>query len=247
MSERRLPDVYDGPFVIGIDVSHHQRDITWEDIPDSIRFAFIRIGDGLTLDRKFHYNWQNSSHIPFRGIYHYFRGRHSAEAQFRFIQDNVERYSLLTDERFLGFSVDLETLDGEAVPEFVFQVSQMVKLLTQWSRRRAIIYSGQFWHWKIAVPYPEYSNIFSGYPLWLPDYSHPPNLPNGWNRWTFLQYTNSGQVSGIQTDVDLNKFRGDENALAKFSRECKKAPSFTRLIVPISLFAIPFFLMSMSK
>ncbi len=91
---------------------------------------------------------------------------------------------------------------------------------------RSLIYSGVAWHWHVAqkrvlVP-PEVEDL----ELWTPYYSKAkvPKMPVGphaepwpWDEWRFWQFAGSkvhpGAVPGIPGIVDLNRFRGDEDAL----------------------------------
>jgi LysM repeat protein len=44
-----------------------------------------------------------------------------------------------------------------------------------------------------------------------------PFLPRGWFKWTFWQYSEKGQVNGINADVDLDVFNGTLEELYKFA------------------------------
>lgn len=44
-----------------------------------------------------------------------------------------------------------------------------------------------------------------------------PTLPRGWFKWTFWQYSEKGQVNGINAKVDLNLFNGSLEDLYKFA------------------------------
>ncbi|MGE3670578.1 MAG: hypothetical protein AB7K71_13010 [Polyangiaceae bacterium] len=67
-------------------------------------------------------------------------------------------------------------------------------------------------------------------PLWTPDYAklsmrlRQPRLPVAdaatpapWSEWTIWQYSSAGDVDGIRGDVDMNVFRGDEDALVRWA------------------------------
>lgn len=61
------------------------------------------------------------------------------------------------------------------------------------------------------------------YTLWIAQYPNQyvagsqPYLPRGWFKWTFWQYSEKGQVNGINTRVDLNVFSGTLEELYKFA------------------------------
>src|SRR5207245_6673392 len=77
-----------------------------------------------------------------------------------------------------------------------------------------IIYTGKyFWRDQVGAP-----ASFANNPLWIAQYTTLcPDLPSPWGTWALWQYKDTGAVSGITGDVDMDKFNGslDElNALA---------------------------------
>lgn len=94
---------------------------------------------------------------------------------------------------------------------------------------RSLIYSGTAWHWFIAqkeLPVPLELHELD---LWTPYYTRGkvPRMPVGphgerwpWAEWRFWQFAGSkklpGRVPGIPGVVDLNRFRGDEEALREW-------------------------------
>ncbi len=50
---------------------------------------------------------------------------------------------------------------------------------------------------------------FSAYPLWIADYSETaPEAPGDWQSWIFWQYSQGGEVAGVDGDVDRDLFTG---------------------------------------
>jgi hypothetical protein len=45
-----------------------------------------------------------------------------------------------------------------------------------------------------------------------------PRVPAPWQFWTFWQYTDNGRIAGIAGPVDLNRFNGSPEQLAKFQK-----------------------------
>jgi len=106
---------------------------------------------------------------------------------------------------------------------------------------RPILYSGVAWHWHVAQrglapPLGELGD------LWTPFYSRgsAPGMPVDakgrpapWPAWRLWQFAGSaalpGSVPGIPGAVDLNRFRGDEDELARWwtptTRTAPPAPS----------------------
>jgi hypothetical protein len=64
------------------------------------------------------------------------------------------------------------------------------------------------------------STAFSANPLWAENWRVAcPNLAEGWTNWVFWQYSDSGNVSGISTVVDLDKFNGSLSDLLAVANE----------------------------
>lgn len=90
---------------------------------------------------------------------------------------------------------------------------------------RAVIYTGQGFHWMLSHARPELAGAFGRWPLWVPSYGKGPALmpvdrrgaAHPWSTWTIHQFTSGGRVQGIRGSVDLNRFRGDEQALQAFA------------------------------
>ena len=60
---------------------------------------------------------------------------------------------------------------------------------------------------------------FARYPLWIADYDVlTPDIAEPWqkNGWHFWQHTSTGQIPGIATSFDLNRFRGSVAELEDF-------------------------------
>lgn len=213
-----------GPTVEGIDVSHHQGQIDWDAVANSgIRYAFIRTGDGVDVDRRFAENWREAGRVGLRrGTYHYFRARHSGVEQARIVAAAIAEAGGFASGD-LPVAIDLETLDGESAEHLAAEALAFQREIARLTRRRPMVYSGGFWHWT-AVRNPQIAQTLSAYPLWTPTYERCARVPEGFPTWTFWQYTSSGSVPGVRTRVDRIVFRGTESALAAFARSSKKLP-----------------------
>ena len=118
--------------------------------------------------------------------------------------------------------------DGAEGPVSTADVLADVLEVARGARRaglRPVVYTGQSWHWFVAQRglAPPAREIGE---LWVPWYgrSTAPRLPVGpagepapWGSWRLWQFAGSaahpGRVAGIDGAVDLNRFRGDEDAL----------------------------------
>ncbi|MDY0061300.1 MAG: GH25 family lysozyme [Myxococcota bacterium] len=198
----------DGPTLPGIDVSHWQGDIDWEQVAGAgIVYAFIRVSDGTgTRDREFAYNWAEAQRVGIlRGAYQFFRPAQDARAQaelFLEIMGDLE-------EGDLPPVIDVEDTGGLGGAAIAAKIATWIEIVEARTGLPPIIYSGLYF-WKDNVG----SAAFVDYPLWLAQYRDGcPTPPAPWTRWTFWQNSSSGRVAGIGGDVDTDIFNGDEEAL----------------------------------
>lgn len=196
--------VFTSKFTVrGIDVSHWQGDIDWEEVKGgNYKFAFIKATEGTTfVDNRYQENWDNSRKAGvLRGAYHYLTIGSSGEEQAR----NFIRVVPVEDNA-LPPVIDIEV---GGIPKEVFQKElwDFIKLIEENYNQKPILY----------VVYPLYNEYIKGdfkeYKIWIRDIIKYPNLSD--NRdWTFWQYCNRGRIKGIDTYVDLNVFIENEDEL----------------------------------
>ena len=98
-------------------------------------------------------------------------------------------------------AMDFESF-GDLTIEQINEIGiTFIKTVENLSKKEVIIYSDT----NNAI------NVFDGeltnYPLWVAQYEVEEPTPNGkWNSWTGWQYTDEGEVTGINAYVDRDKF-----------------------------------------
>lgn len=192
-------------YIFGIDVSHYQGIINWEEVRTSrhpIEYVFIRATMGVNgRDRYFKRNWESAKkHNYIRGAYHYYRPNENSTKQFENFKSTVK----------LEKGDILPVLDVEKESRFGRDnlregVLNWLKLAEEEYGVKPIIYTGLNFYKSILEGHVE------GYPLWIAAYSGKNRLRNV--EWTFHQFTESMRVKGIQATVDGNDFKGDESSL----------------------------------
>lgn len=197
---------------LGIDVSHHQGSVDWPSVVEAgCVFAFIKATDGETyVDPEFARNWAGAAAANvLRGAYHYFRAEDSPQAQVDLF------WSKVGGNGELPLVVDVEETMGVSAATLVANLSQFLAALQQASGRTPMIYTGpSFWN-SLGT------SAFGGYPLWVAEYGvSQPKIPSGWASWAFWQYAETGSVSGIQGNVDLDVFNGSPAALREAVALC---------------------------
>jgi lysozyme len=203
------PSCAEGPTTPGIDVSYHQSTIEWSKVRRAgIKFAFIRVSDGLTVtDPEFTRNWTNAKTAKIaRGAYQFFRPEENAIAQ----ADKLVA-AIADDKGELPPVIDVEATGG-------LRPAQIAKQVTLWIDRvrsrlgvEPIVYtSPDFWRDEVG------GADLSSQPLWVAHYTKDcPRVPAPWKRWTFWQYSKTGRVPGIKGPVDLNVYQGQMKSLGK--------------------------------
>ncbi|MBA3458043.1 MAG: hypothetical protein H0T42_33480 [Deltaproteobacteria bacterium] len=189
----------------GIDVSYHQGVINWNAVKaGGIEFAFIRVSDGANFrDPKFATNWAAAKSAGvIRGVYQFFRPTQNIQTQATILINAVGGTYQPGD---LAPVIDVEADGGLAPATVASRVKQLFDLVKAGTGIAPIIYTGKyFWRDEVGG-----SRTFSDSPLWIAQYTNQcPDLPSPWTRWTFWQHTDRGRISGINANVDLNKFNG---------------------------------------
>jgi Lyzozyme M1 (1,4-beta-N-acetylmuramidase) len=182
-----------------IDVSHHQGLINWTAVKsDGVQGAFIKATEGKTvLDNKLEVNAKGAAAAGLViGFYHYAHSENNdplAEAahfanavkgftaQFPYVLDVEGKASVIgrdpLSEWCLTWLKEVERLTGH--PTMIYTGASFAKT---------------FLNKQVA-----------SFPLWVAHYGVETPMANSiWSTWSVFQYTSSGKVNGITSDVDLN-------------------------------------------
>lgn len=189
----------------GIDVSHYQGAIDWKAVAKAgMVFAFIKATDGVGgSDLRFSANWIGARAAGLRrGAYHFFRAQQYSERQ-------AQRFlAMLGDDAGeLPPVLDFEILGDVSADQALRGAKRWMDMVEQACGRKPILYTGPaFWQKALGG-----SSQFAHHELWIAHYTtnRQPNLPAAWDRWTFWQYSEKGNVPGIQGPVDLDYFHGN--------------------------------------
>ncbi len=204
-----LEYVVDGEVVSqkGIDVSRYQEEIDWEKVAgDGVEYAFIRLGirgatEGkLAIDVAYEKNMEGALENDIDvGVYFFTQALNEQEAveEAEFVLENLEDYEI-------SYPIVLDV-------EEVTTKNPRTKELTKEDRTKACIAFCE--RVKEAGYTPMiYGNLktfllmldmekLEEYEKWFAYYRTPLYFPYEFSVW---QYTSTGKVDGISTDVDLN-------------------------------------------
>ena len=194
----------------GIDVSHHQSNIDWEDVKAmqiknvQIGFSFIKATEGTDdMDENFKTNWKKAKACGMaRGAYHFFIPLKSGKMQ---AQNYIETVRLQPGD--LPPVLDVEQLYNVSKADLQLRVSDWLIAVEAHYGVKPIIYTGADFYTKYLA------GKFDDYPLWVAHY-FVRDKPRVKRAWTFWQHNEAGHVNGIATFVDFNVFNGDSTDFA---------------------------------
>lgn len=193
---------------LGVDVSHHNGVIDWERVKEQgIEFAIIRLGyrgygaEGrIRLDRQFENNIVNAQKAGLEvGVYFFAQAvsEEEAEEEADFVLEHLSDYEIqlpivYDPESILDAQARTDDVTGE---QFTLNAEIFCKRMKE-AGYQPMIYCNMLWE-----AYELDLAQLSEYPIWYADYELLPQTPYYFEYW---QYTNQGNVDGIQGNVDLD-------------------------------------------
>lgn len=194
------------PNALGIDVSHFEGAVDWSHVLASgMSFGFTKATEGLHMvDAEFADNWQNMASVGItRGTYHFFHGNESGAAQAEFFLASIKAAggSLATD---MPPVLDVEVSDGADRDSYTTEIKAWINTVREATRKTPILYGSASFLDVNTLPQ------FGDLPLWVAHYTlaPQPRVPQGWDSWTFWQYTDRLNVLGVPTTTDANRYDG---------------------------------------
>lgn len=208
--DMRLPDGYS---IQGIDISHHQGTIKWEELRNAtigdnpIRFIIIKATEGSDhLDENFNDNFYNAGENDFiRGAYHYFIPSTSAKDQAKYFLKQVH-----LEEGDLPPVLDIEEKGNLTKDQLQKAALTWLKAVEKRYGVKPIIYT----NYKFKEDYLNNSD-FDDYPYWIAHYYVSKLAYKG--KWKLWQHTDTGKLSGIDGRVDFDIYNGSMYDLKKFT------------------------------
>ncbi|HNC08367.1 MAG TPA: P-loop NTPase fold protein [Anaerolineales bacterium] len=213
-------------YASGVDVSEQQRVVDWKRVVGSgVSFAFIKASHAEQTDSMFAEHWNAAKEAGLlRGAVHYFSDDIDPAIQASaFLQQVNDILNNNTGE--LPPALDLSLL--ASVPTVsASNVKLWLDTVEGVLGKRPILFcdpsvlQSRFVDEATKQPL----SWVSEYPLWVKQYptvfsyDMQPSLPYGWHEWKFWQYTNQGQVDGVDGDVGQSYFNSSFEGLREFVR-----------------------------
>lgn len=198
----------------GVDVASHQHPdgaaIDWQAVSASgQKFAFIKATEGIGYTNPYFSSdslkAQQAGVTP--GSYHYARPFNDPRAEAQFYAAALSTGA----QPSLPPVLDLEDNGGLSAEDLQAWTRTWIAEIKTLTGRDPIIYTYyNFWHEQMGN-----TTEFSQYPLWLAYYDDylPNEIPGGWKEVTFWQHSDAGNVDGIYTNVDMNRYYGSDAQL----------------------------------
>lgn len=206
----------------GFDVSHHQKEINWQQIPkDKYRFVYLKSTEGGDFkDSKFQENWFKAREQGLLvGAYHFYRLCREGKIQAQnFIETVPNKADALPP--VIDLEYDSNCINTYSKEQLLKEIQVMHDLLKQHYGKQPMFYTSKAFYNIVLV------GQFTDVPLWIREYKGLPELKDN-PKWHFWQHTSQGQIKGIATAVDLNVFYGSEKDWLNFLKQngIKTAPA----------------------
>ena len=188
----------------GIDVSSWQGEIDFSQVKASgIEVVYIKSSEGFrSVDSYFEQNYANAKNAGLKvGFYHYVTARSVEDAvkQAKFFVSTISGKNpdckLAMDFESFG------SLGREEINQIALTFMQTVKNV---SGKDVIIYSDEY------NANSTFESNLAIYPLWVAQYEvSEPTVREHWGHWAGWQYTDRGEVPGISSYVDRDKFTNE--------------------------------------
>ncbi len=185
----------------GIDVSTYQGNIDYEKVKKSgIEIVYIKSSEGSNfVDPLFERNYEKAKQNNLKvGFYHYVTARteEQAKKQAEFFVSTLS--GKIADCRL---AMDFESFGNLTKQEINKIGLAFLKRVEELSKKEVVLYSNA----------STASNIWNGeitnYPLWIAQYEvEAPENSGTWNSWVGWQYTDVGEIEGIDAYVDRDKY-----------------------------------------
>lgn len=198
----------------GLDVARYQGKVDWAAArAGGTHFVFIKSTEGKDyIDPNFYDNWRGAAAAGVaRGAYHFMTWCSLASEQAAWFVRNVPN-----DQNALPPVLDLEWNNHSSCKnrhdraDILEKVRVMLAAMEQHTGKVPIIYTDMTFYRDILEG-EQFDSSF-----WLRSTAAEPHLKYNDRPWLFWQWTQTGTMSGVRTEVDRNAFYGSETEWVSF-------------------------------
>ena len=213
-------------YASGLDVSEGQRVVDWKRVVGSgMSFVFVKASHAEQPDSMFAEHWNAAKEAGLlRGAMHYFSDDIDPAVQASaFLQQVNDPFGNKSGE--LPPALDLSLLAVRTTTN-ASNVKIWLDTVEGVLGKRPILFSDPSVLQNRFVDEATKQPLawVRDYPLWVKQYptvfsyDMQPSLPYGWHEWKFWQYTNQGQVDGVDGETGQSYFNGSFEGLRQFVR-----------------------------
>lgn len=213
--------------VQGLDVARYQGRIDFDKVrAGGIHFVYMKSTEGKDyIDPNFRENWRNAREAGIaRGAYHFMTWCSLASQQAAWFIANIPN-----DDDALPPVLDLEwnnhsnCKNTHSREDILEKVRVMLDAMERHTGKVPVIYTDINFHRDILQG-EHFDN-----PFWLRSTAAEPHHRYPGRQWLFWQWTQTGTMSGINTEVDRNAFFGSPDDWVTFRLTGCDPRSFARL------------------
>ncbi len=198
------PAFSDKYFVRGVDVSHHNSFINWDQLrEENITFVYLKSTEGVThKDKEYKDNYRLAKNAGLKvGTYHFYSFRVDGKQQAgHFIRSS----NVFTDDMIPA--IDVEHSKVNIAPKNDASRNEMLKELKELEQalfdhygKHPVIYTNKdCYRAYIESEFPEN-------PIWICDLRGEPDVAS--DKWVIWQFSHSGNINGVLNNIDLNYYR----------------------------------------
>ena len=198
-------NVFSEKYVVrGIDVSRHNIIFDWNRLRESnIYFVFIKSTEGIKHNDSAyseHYRLAKEAGLKV-GTYHFYTFGLDGEQQAKhFIRSSQIVSGDVHPAIDVEHSFTNKFCDNkDAYASMINELKRMENRLFKYFNVRPIIYTNKE-SYRLYI-----KDNFPNNPVWICDLHHKPHLAD--DQWIIWQFSHTGQLAGVEGNVDLNYFR----------------------------------------
>lgn len=186
----------------GIDVSHYQGWIDWDQVAGSSRisYVYLKATEGANfLDDTYARNLSEARRVGLSvGSYHFYRPNVSWREQLRNLTENVK-----AETQDLVPIIDIESRGKVSEEKFIADLKEFVRQVEQHYGKKPLLYSYQNFYNRHLLGH------FNDYHWMIAKYQDSCPVLNDGKDYIMWQYTSTGSIPGIKGNVDRSKIMGD--------------------------------------
>ena len=185
----------------GIDVSHYQGSINWDEVVDGtpISYVYLKATEGASLvDDTYERNLAEARRVGLSvGSYQFYRPNIDWKKQF----DNMTSI-VKSDEQDLVPIIDIEHRGSVSSEAFISDLRSFIEKVTEYYGKKPLLYTyHNFYNSYLQGEFTDYHFMIARYR------SDSPTLNDG-KDYIMWQYTSRGSIPGIRGHVDRSKIMG---------------------------------------